>query len=65
MSLIWSPRENPAPRNGGRVLPFITRWRAPLELSQPERIELRSKARPRPAAAKEPIPITVKVRVRY
>lgn len=64
MSLIWTPTDKPAPKPRGRVLPFITRWRAPLEVARPERLV--------PPAGNEtqlitrtPIPITVKVRVRY
>ena len=64
MSLIWAPSEKPPRKPRGRVLPFITRWRAPLEVARPERI-LPPAGSEMQIVTKTPIPITVKLRVRY
>lgn len=67
MSLVWTPCEKPAaPPSRGRVLPFITRWRAPLDEAQPEPPKPIDQAVDAPVVvtANKPIPITVRVRLR-
>ena len=63
MSLIWAPREHPERKPRGKVVPFMVRWKEPLEEAAPEVVAPEPSART--SQAKTLTPITVLLRVRY